>query len=280
MRLGGPILETCLNPDQWIAALQRLGYSAAYWPFPIGSNQSNEVVQAYAEAAEVADVVIAEVGAWSNPLSPDEKTRHAALELCKKQLAFADTIGARCCVNIAGSRGRQWDGPHADNLTDDTFDLIVETVRKIIDAVKPTRTFYTLEPMPWMYPDSVDSYLQLIRTIDRQQFAVHLDPVNWIYSPQSFYNNASIIRESFQKLSPFIKSCHAKDVGLGGKLTVHLDEVVPGLGGFDYRTYLQELNNLDPDTPLMLEHFSTAKEYLLGAEYIRSMARDLGISIR
>lgn len=280
MRLGGPILETCLNSDGWITAVQSLDYSAVYWPFPMGSSQSNEVVQAYAKAAKMANVVIAEVGAWSNPLSPNEKTRQAALELCQKQLAVADTIMARCCVNIAGSRGEQWDGPHPDNLTDDTFDFIVETVRKIIDAVKPTRTFYTLEPMPWMYPDSVNSYLQLIRAIDRQQFAVHLDPANWICSPQRFYNNASMIRESFQKLGPFIKSCHAIDISLSGKLTVHLDEVIPGLGKLDYRVYLQELNKLDPDTPLMLEHFSTAKEYLLGAQYIRSTAKDLGIFIR
>jgi sugar phosphate isomerase/epimerase len=235
-------------------------------------------VQAYAEAAVAGGVVIAEVGAWSNPLSPDEATRKAALQLCQERLALADAIGARCCVNIAGSRGEQWDGPHPDNLTEDTFALIVETVRKIIDAVHPTRTFYALEPMPWIYPDSADAYLRLITAIDRPRFAAHLDPVNLVSSPQLFYNNASLIRECFQKLGPYIKSCHAKDIRLSGKLTVHLDEVRPGLGSLDYRTFLRELDKLDPDTPLLLEHLPAEEEYALAARYVRSVAQEIGIA--
>jgi len=46
----------------------------------------------------------------------------------------------------------------------------------IIDAVQPTRTFYTLETMPWMYPDSPQSYLRLLQAVDRRQFAVHFAP--------------------------------------------------------------------------------------------------------
>ncbi len=276
MRLGGPVFEHTDDPEQWVAALRRLGYSAAYCP--VDDSQSDGVIRAYAGAAEAANIVIAEVGAWSNPLSPDEPTRRAALALCQARLALADAIGARCCVNIAGSRGEQWDGPHPDNLTQATLDLIVETVRQIVDAVKPRRTFYTLEPMPWVYPDSPDSYLWLMQAIDRPQVAVHLDPVNIISSPQRFYANGALIRECFAKLGPHIKSCHAKDIRLDTKLTVHLDEVRPGLGGLDYRTYLQELNRLDPDTPLMLEHLSTAEEYALSAAYVRSVAEELQIT--
>ena len=132
--------------------------------------------------------------------------------------------------------------------------MIVQTVREIIDAVKPIRTFYTLETMPWMYPDSADSYLELIRAIDRERFAVHLDVVNLICSPQRYFANAALIRECVAKLGPQIKSCHAKDIALADRLTVHLDEVRPGLGGLDYRALLRELNGLDPDLPLMLEH--------------------------
>ncbi len=155
MRLGGPIFEEASNPDQWVAAVRRAGYTAAFCPVDRGA--SDDVIAAYAKAAESADIVIAEVGAWSNPLSPDPGTRKAAMALCKESLALADRIGARCCVNISGSRGEQWDGPHPDNLTEDTFEMIVETVREIIDAVQPTRTFYTLETMPWMYPDSASA---------------------------------------------------------------------------------------------------------------------------
>jgi len=278
MRLGGPLFTDCSEPDRWIAALRAQGYRAAFCP--VDHTASEETVRAYAEAARAADVVIAEVGAWSNPLSSDEATRQAALERCQKQLALADRIGARCCVNIAGSRGAKWDGPHPDDLKSETFDLIVYTVRSIIDAVKPTRTFYTLETMPWMVPDSPDSYLRLIQAIDRPQFAVHLDPTNLICSPQRFFANGALIRECFDKLGPYIKSCHAKDIALADRFMVHLDEVRPGLGKLDYRVFLQELDRLDPDTPLMLEHLATAEEYARAADYIRSVAQEVEVDWR
>ena len=78
-----------------------------------------------------------------------------------------------------------------------------------------------------MYPDSPDSYLELIKAIDRPAFAVHLDPVNIICSPQLFYSNGAFLRECFTKLGPYIKGCHAKDIALGETLTVHLTEVRP-----------------------------------------------------
>lgn len=101
MRLGGPVFPERLEPDQWIAALKSHGYRAAYCPAT--ANDSPKLIQDYAQAARKAEIVIAEVGAWSDPLSPDEPTRKAALQRCQQQLALADEIGAECCVNISGS---------------------------------------------------------------------------------------------------------------------------------------------------------------------------------
>jgi len=277
LRLGGPIFEKFDGPDGWVEVLKRLGYRAAYCP--IGAEEKDDVINAYARAAQKADIIIAEVGAWSNPLSPDGETRRAALAKCSEQLALADRIGAICCVNISGSRNeRHWAGPHKDNLTEETFDLIVETTRTIIDDVKPTRTYFTLEAMPWSYPDSPDSYLRLLKAVDRKRFAVHLDPVNFVSSPQRYFKNAELIRECFRKLGPYIKSCHAKDILLREDIyTPHLDEVRPGSGSLDYAAFLKELSKF-PDTPLMLEHLSNAEEYRLAAEHICSVAKKIGLS--
>lgn len=276
MRLGGPVFEDYDDPGQWAAAVGELGYSAAYSPVLEGDD---DTVKAYAQAAEQAGIVIAEVGAWSNPLSPDDKARREAIALCKQRLDLADRIGARCCVNITGSRGEKWDGPDARDLTDETFDMIVQVVREIIDDVRPTRTCYTLETMPWMYPDSPDAYLRLIDAIDRERIAVHLDPVNLICSPQRYFNNAAVIRECFAKLGPKIRSCHGKDITLGENLTVHLDETTPGRGRLDYGVFLTELAKLDDDTPLMLEHLPQPGDYDEAAEYIRKTAVKVGVKI-
>jgi sugar phosphate isomerase/epimerase len=277
MRLGGPVFKEYQDPEQWINALKNEGYRAAVCP--IGNDEDDLVIGTYRTVAEKHDIVIAEVGAWSNPISPDQEVRRLALEHCKKQLELAEKVGARCCVNIAGSRGEQWDGPHPDNFSIETFEMIVDSVREIIDEVNPKNTFFTLETMPWVFPDTAQTYLELIKAIDRRAFAVHLDPVNMISSPRVYYQNGAMMKEFFAKLGPYIKNCHAKDIHLSGKLTVHLAEVIPGTGGLDYRVFLSELSKLDKDIPLIVEHLDTAEEYRKATGFIRKTADELGISL-
>jgi hypothetical protein len=89
--------------------------------------------------------------------------------------------------------------------------------------------------MPWLYPDSADSYEKLLRAIDRKQFGAHFDPANLVNSPDRYYHNDILIREFVSRLGPHIKSC-------------------------------QELQRVDPDMPLMLEHFTHEEDYILAAE--------------
>lgn len=275
MRLGGPVFEKYKDPDSWALAVKRLGYDAAYCPVEFCA--SDEDIKGYRDAAKAANIVIAEVGIWNNPLCRDESQRKEALERCKKGLEVASKIGAKCCVNISGSRGTKWDGPDVANLTNETFDMIVQIVRQIIDDVKPVNTFYSLETMPWMYPDSPDTYLELIHAIDRAAFAVHFDPVNMICSPQRYFNNGSFIKECFAKVGEYIKSCHAKDIILHDRLTVCLEEIRPGKGFLDYPVYLKELGKLNIDIPLMLEHLQDASDYQHAAAHIHSIAQQEGL---
>ena len=52
------------------------------------------------------------------------------------------------------------------------------------------------------------------------------------------------LRECFALLGPQIVGVHAKDILLRPNLTVHLDEVRPGLGGLDYAVFLEEMAKL------------------------------------
>jgi len=131
--------------------------------------------------------------------------------------------------------------------------------------------------MCWAYPYSADTYLELIKAIDRKQFGVHCDPTNLMCSPDRFYHSGSVIREFFDKLGPMIRSCHAKDAALEPKPLAHLSEVRPGLGGLDYKTFLTELTKY-PDVPLMLEHLSGAEEYKLAADHLRTVAASIRAS--
>ncbi|MBN1481505.1 sugar phosphate isomerase/epimerase [candidate division KSB1 bacterium] len=275
MRLGAPVFDTFDDPVDWAKAHRDLGYGGAYCP--VKFNDPPELKQAYVKAAKDANLIIGEVGAWSNPLSRDEDERKAAFQKNIEGLALADEIGANCCVNIAGSRGESWAGPHKDNLSGETFEMIVEIVRHIIDEVQPTRTFYTLEAMPFTIPETPERYLELIKAVNRQHFACHLDPTNMVNSPYTFYDNTSLIRNAFQTLAPYIKSCHAKDLIMRDVSVVQIEEVIPGTGSFDYVTFLKECSKLPGDVTLMIEHLKTATEYKQASDFIRSVGSAQGI---
>jgi sugar phosphate isomerase/epimerase len=277
MRLGGKVFRETRTPREWVAAHRELGYRAAYCP--VSADDDDETIDAYVRAANEADIVIAEVHAWSNPIARSEQARRRSIDKCIRQLRLADRIGARCCVNIPGSRGAKHNGPSPDNVTGETFDLIVETVREIIDAARPTRSVYSLEALQWCIPDGPESYLELLEAIDRDGFGVHLDPVNMVNSPRRFYENGRLICECFEMLGPHIRSVHAKDVTMDNRPLVHLDECRPGTGGLDYVTFLRQMDRLPADTPLMLEHLPDAEEYARAAEYIRTIARQEGIEV-
>jgi len=227
------------------------------------------------------------VGAWRNLMTPDLAARKQNLDFVISQMAVAEEVGARCCVDITGSfDAATLSGPHPKNQSQEFIDGTVENCRKIIDAVKPKRSVFAIEMKGCNFPDGPDPYLQLIRAVDRPQgFGVHIDICNVINSPTRYYNNTALIKETFSKLGKWVRSCHAKDLIWVPQVNVNFAETVPGRGGIktaqipgvDYHTYVQEVVNVG--APLMLEHLTSAEEYQEGTAYIRKVAGDLGIVV-
>jgi len=276
VRLGGPVFLKSDDPGELAHEHRRLGYSAAYCP-PAKVNDTGRI-RAIRDAFSAANVVIAEVGAWKNMLDPDATARKANLDYVTERLALAEAVGARCCVDIAGSyHPTIWYGMNRRNLSAEFFDATVENCRLVIDAVKPWQTRFTIEMMPWSLPDGPDSYVKLIKAVDRRSFGVHLDVCNVVNSPARFYDNKGVIEECFRKLGQWVVSCHAKDLAWVPEYNVHFAEVVPGRGEIDYATYLRELSKLPVDAPLMLEHLKSAAEYDEGRGYIRRVGSEAGI---
>lgn len=277
LRFGGPIFIKSDDPAELAEEHCRLGYNAAYAPHV--EIKDSDKIKAIIKEFAARDVVIAEVGAWRNMLDPDLEKRRQNLAYVQERLALADLLGARCCVDIAGSYNpHYWCGPDPKNMTEEFIEATVENCRNIIDAVKPTRTKFSIEMMPFNFPSGPDDYLKLIGNVDRKAFATHLDVCNVMNSPERMYNNGAVIHECFEKLGRWIVSCHAKDLAWEDYVQVSLREVIPGRGQIDYQAYLRGLAGLPVDAPLMLEHLKTAEEYAEGRHYIQGVAHEMGLS--
>jgi sugar phosphate isomerase/epimerase len=277
IRLGGPVFAHTQDPEELALAHRKLGYRAAYCP-NIALNDT-EKIRACSSAFAKYDVAIAEVGRWVNLMDSDPEKRRHNLQTVTEGLALAETVGARCCVDIAGSfNPTSWFGPHKDNFSQQHFDLCVENARKIIDAVKPKHAVFTYEVMGWAWPSTADQYLKLIKAIDRKAFGVHLDPCNMINSPERFYDNTALLNECFDKLGRYVASCHAKDLSWEVEMNIHFREVVAGKGSLDYTTYLRRVSLLPQNPPVMLEHLANEAEYTAAREYIYQTGRQAGLS--
>jgi len=280
MRLGGTIVGPWDSPEQWEQLLVQSRFRAVTAPF--NCRTPRDEVRAYMEIARRRDVTVAENGVWKNPFDPDPEAAAEALAYARGQLALADELGIACCVNIVGTASRAgWDAADRSNFTPGTYARVVDSIRGIIDSVRPKRAFYCIEPMPWMVPDSPDAYLQLLRDVDRPQFGAHMDFVNMINCPRRFLDAENFVEECFSKLAAHIRSTHIKDIRMPPtRLTTVLEEVSPGEGALDYAEVLRTMARwLPPEAPVLLEHMTTDAEYRAAYDYVAAKAAEAGVEI-
>lgn len=271
MRIGGGIDgKTWEEPEEWLQIIKEMEYTAVYCP--IDAQAPLQLRSVYKQIIRENNLILGEVGAWANPLSKEENLRRKNIAYCQNQLALAEEMEAACCVNIVGARGEIWDGAYTDNFDSYTYELIIDSIREIIDGVKPERTYYTIEPMPWMVPDSPENYMQLLLDVDRKQFGVHLDYTNMICSPRLYMDSTSFIKRCFDILGPYIKSIHVKDITMDNALPCTIREVMPGEGTIDLRLVLHLAKKLGKDMTVYAEHLDSWKEYKKATAYLRRLA--------
>ena len=274
MRLGAPVYHWTTG-EEWALEHVKRGYGAAYWPLPVDAPRERE--NEFCEAAARHDLVIAEVGVWNNLLDPDPERAAQNVRYCVARMRQAERVGARCCVNISGSLGSQWDGPHRDNLTRATFERVVALTRRMIDEAGLEKCRYALEPMPWMYPTGEDDMRALIEKVDRAAFGVHVDMVNMISGADKIYRTGELTRAYFKAFGSKICSVHVKDIAISGELTTHLSEVPAGEGEFDHETLLRACAALG-DVPVMAEHLPDEADYDRAIAHLRGVAARAGLS--
>lgn len=276
MRLGGSVCFGHISEFEEKLVSSR--FRAVTAPFNCETPRAER--EQYLEILRRHDVLVAEAGVWRNPF--DREKGEANLDYAVRQLRMADELGIPCCVNIVGTTSPAgWDAADPENYTEEMYARIIDSIRRIIDGANPHRACYCIEPMPWMVPDGPEEYLQLIRDVDRKQFAVHMDFVNMINSPRRYLAAENFIKECFSKLGPHITSTHLKDTRMNlTQLTTVLRECSPGEGSLDFVKVLKILDRyLSPDAPVLLEHMQTFEEYRVAYDYVAEKAKEAGVAI-
>lgn len=280
MRIGGSVMKPYSTPEEWLAVQQELTASCVI--FPVDADAPVEVQDAYLQCIRDNGLIIGEVGVWRNVLDADPEKKEANIQYAIRQLALAERIGANCCVNIAGNRGAAtWDAYHPSNYSPEIYEETIRVTRRVIDAVKPTHTKYSIEPMPWMVPDSPEAYLKLIDDVDREGFGVHMDYANMINSIERYHNSKAFIRSCFHLLGDKICSVHLKDVALDDyTLPLCIHEVLTGHGALDLADVTRLCEELGEDVTVFTEHLDTHEQYMEAIANVRKAGEKAGVLIK
>ncbi|OUC07262.1 hypothetical protein RY27_15920 [Litorilinea aerophila] len=103
------------------------------------------------------------------------------------------------------------------------------------------------------------------------------DSANWI-TLDTIFDTTAALNHHFDLLGDHIVSCHAKDIWIENRLTLHLQDGCPGKGLMDFKTLFRRMEALNPDYPVIAEGNST-EELPFVSELFHNTARELGISV-
>jgi sugar phosphate isomerase/epimerase len=191
---------------------------------------------------------------------PDPERRAEGVRLAQAACRAAARLDAAYQLIRPGSLSPAGDWrPHRDNHTAETRDRLVDSLRHVSRAAEDAGVAIGLECHVISPLDSPRRVREVIEAVGSPALKYNADAVNFVASFQDAYDTPRVLERIFSELGPHVVSAHVKDVCLGDRLVVHIDECVPGEGIFDLVTFLRLYEQHNPDGYAIIEHLPDAK---------------------
>jgi len=225
------------------------------------------------------DVVVFEVGGYTNMIHPDTSERQKNLKHLAMCIETADKVGCPMVGTISGSLDPvNFFNVHPDNWTEATWKLLVDAMKQVLRDTSGMKAAIGMEAQVTTNIDGPEAHKRLIDDVGDPRCAVNLDPVNMM-SLATYYHTTELLTDCFDLLGESILGCHAKDTYIWpDKQTVHVQEVAAGRGVMDYETYLVRLSRMKWPRTILPEHVP-ADQLIEAAEYIRTVAKKVGVKV-
>jgi sugar phosphate isomerase/epimerase len=285
MRLG---LNGCFLPDdmsgitpELCARVRALGFSGIFTRF-----RNNHPLETPRAAAERVRQVLADhglrmyqsTGFWQNLVTPDETERAEAVRVLQGAIRLAGWMGCRGIDTGPGSMNPR--GPwfaHPANWTASARRQLVKSLKECAPAAEDSGVLLSMEGHQLVTLESAEVTAEILDEVDSPWVKSDYDSANWITLKEVFDTGRAVNRH-FDVLGRHIVSCHAKDIWVEDKLSIHLQDGCPGRGQMDFRTVLRRMEALSPEYPVLPEGCVT-EELPAVVALFRGLADELGITI-
>lgn len=257
-----------------IRAVREMGFTVASWHIPnLGLMADHARLVSVREALDDAGLELCQLLPPQYPslVDPDPDVRAAGVRVLVALLDAAMLMGAPNIYIRPGSLNAAgpWT-PHPDNHAPATLDRLVESLRLVTPHAEARGVQLALEGHVVSPVYSSRVMREVVDRVGSASFGVNADVVNLISNLDEAFHPSALVDEFFDLLGAHVMCGHCKDVTVGNRLVVHIEECVPGQGRIDHEQVLQRFQAACPHGAMLIEHLPAdqvpgARRAVLGA---------------
>ena len=238
--------------------VREIGFSAASWHLrDLALAEDREALLRVRDAMEEEELELCQLlpPLYPSLVHPDSGIREEGVEALARVVRAAVVLGAGSVYVRPGSLNDSgpWT-PHPLNHAPETRARLVESLRALVPHAEEAGIPLAIEGhvvSPLHTPAAVREVLDAVGS---PMLRFNADPVNFIGTLDQAYDNTALLDELFDLLGDVTVMAHAKDVTVGERLVVHIDECLPGQGFLDQETFLRRFEACCPRGVVLIEH--------------------------
>jgi sugar phosphate isomerase/epimerase len=236
--------------------LRALGFTGAQVSIPHpGEIDAAPLQQARALLAGHGIRVAQASAAYPALVSADEDVRQEAIRLARGACRGARLLDAVFLLIRSGSLNPAGNyAPHRDNHSAQTAQRLIDSLRQVCAAAESEWVVIGLECHVITTLESPRKVRQIIEGVGSPALRYNADPVNFVSSFADAFDTRRVLAATFQELGDYMVSAHVKDIRLGDRLVVHIDECPIGEGIFDVADFMRRYEAIRPDGYALIEH--------------------------
>ena len=217
-------------------------------------------------------------GYWQNLVTADEAARKESVRTVQAALRLAGWLGARGIDTGPGSMNPNgpW-FPHPDNWTEAARNRLVKSLCECKAAAEAAGVFLCLEGHQLVTLESAEVTAAVLDEVNSPWVRSDYDSANWI-TRETVFATGQAVNHHIDVLGRHILSCHAKDIWIENRLSLHLQDGCPGKGIMDFRTLFRRMEALSPDYPVIVEGATTDEMPAVGRLF-HAIAQELNIRV-
>jgi len=238
--------------------VREMGFSAASWHLrDLDLAEDQEALLRVRDVMEEEELELCQLlpPLYPSLVHPDAGIREAGVEALARVVRAAVVLGAGSVYVRPGSLNDAgpWT-PHPLNHAPETRARLVESLRALVPHAEEAGIPLAIEGhvvSPLHTPAVVREVLDAVGS---PMLRFNADPVNFIGTLDQAYDSGALLDELFDLLGDVIVMAHAKDVTVGERLVVHIEECLPGQGFLDQETFLRRFEACCPRGVVLIEH--------------------------